>query len=421
MKDLLAHIPHLLAAGHLTDDEPWLVLYDLGLLDARFQELRAAWPADTLHANAIKANPLVSVLRRLARAGAGMEAASRPELMLAEAAGCAPEAIVYDSPAKSRPDLRYALERGVHLNADNLQELARIAELRDALGSTSTVGVRINPEVGPGRIDTTSVAAGGSKFGVSLALQRDDLIDAYRQYPWLTGIHVHVGSQGCDVDLLVAGARRAWELVEEIHAAVASDGGRDQIDVFDIGGGLPVAYMPGDDPPTMVAYTAALREAVPELFDGRVRLIIEFGRWLHAPCAIAVSRVESVKPALGADVATIHFGADLLLRRAYQPQNWDHRLTVLDPQGRPKTGEPRPHTVAGPLCFSGDVLCRARPLPPIEPGDLVVAHDVGGYSFGMWSHYCSRPFPHIVGYTEGEGFSTLRTSGSVESARDFWS
>lgn len=419
MNDLLPHIPRLLAAGHLTEEAPWLVLYDLGLLDARFAELRATWPEGTLHANAIKANPLVSVLRRLVASGAGMEAASRPELMLAEAAGCPPAAIVYDSPAKTRPDLRYALERGIHLNADNLQELERIAALREEMNSISTIGVRINPEVGAGSIDTTSVAAGGSKFGVSLAMQRDELIDAYRRWPWLTGIHVHVGSQGCEVDLLVAGARRAWELVEEIEAAIGSEGGRRQIEIFDIGGGLPVAYLPADDPPTMAAYTSALREAVPELFDGGVRLITEFGRWLHAPCAIAISRVESVKPAVGADVATIHFGADLLLRRAYQPESWDHRLTVLDPEGRPKAGPTRPLTVAGPLCFSGDVLCRGRHLPAVEPGDLIVAHDVGGYSFGMWSHYCSRPFPHILG-VDADGFTTLRQRASDAETVEFW-
>ncbi|MEM1333326.1 MAG: hypothetical protein AAGG08_07695, partial [Actinomycetota bacterium] len=48
-----------------------VVLHDLDLQARRFDELRAAFPADTLHAVAVKANPLIEVLRPLVAAGAG--------------------------------------------------------------------------------------------------------------------------------------------------------------------------------------------------------------------------------------------------------------------------------------------------------------------------------------------------------------
>ncbi|MFE1347481.1 diaminopimelate decarboxylase, partial [Streptomyces sp. NPDC058757] len=53
---------------------------------------------DVLHAFAVKAAPLVPVLRLLADAGMGCETASPGETRLALAAGFAPDRIVLDSP-----------------------------------------------------------------------------------------------------------------------------------------------------------------------------------------------------------------------------------------------------------------------------------------------------------------------------------
>ncbi len=48
----------------------------------------------TLQALAIKANPLVEVLRQAVECGAGLEAASWEEVQIARAAGCDPSGIV---------------------------------------------------------------------------------------------------------------------------------------------------------------------------------------------------------------------------------------------------------------------------------------------------------------------------------------
>ena len=68
---------------------------------SRIAQLQSAFPKGTLHALAIKANPLVEVLREAVNAGAGLEAASIEEVHLALAADCPPERIVFDSPAKT--------------------------------------------------------------------------------------------------------------------------------------------------------------------------------------------------------------------------------------------------------------------------------------------------------------------------------
>ena len=66
------------------------------------------------------------------------------------------------------------------------------------------LGIRINPQVGAGTIAAFSTAGATSKFGVGLEDHRDDLLQLYKQNPWLSMIHCHVGSQGVALELSVS-------------------------------------------------------------------------------------------------------------------------------------------------------------------------------------------------------------------------
>lgn len=406
---------------------PAALFHDLDLLRARLGALRRAFPAGTLHAVAVKANPLVEVLRVVAaEPGCGLEAATWEEASLALAAGCPAQRVVYDSPARTRAELAAALEAGIGLiNADSLDELARIAAVMRQRGTracASRIGLRVNPCVGEGRIGALSVAGPRSRFGQPFPqeVSPQDLARAILEHgPMVSALHVHVGSQGCGTDLLVAGVERCLALADAIDEAA----GRPQIEVLDIGGGLPVIYRPGVDPAVELgSYLEALHTRLPRLFDGRRRLVTEMGRSVQAPCGWAATRVESVKRlADGRRLASLHLGADLVLRVAYVPEEWHLEVSVFDPQGRPRVGAESPCTLAGPLCFGGDLLAVDRALPPIEEGDLVVLHDVGAYTLGMWSRHCSRGMPPVYGYGAAQGFELLRAGESPQDVVRFWS
>ena len=125
------------------------------------------------------------------------------------------------------------------LNVDNWQELERVdAALAEQGASNSVIGIRINPQVGVGTIAAMSTATRTSKFGIALddPGSRARILDAYRQRPWLTCVHTHVGSQGCPLELIAGGVGKAVALAKEINAAI----GRKQVTTVDIGGGLPV-------------------------------------------------------------------------------------------------------------------------------------------------------------------------------------
>ncbi len=143
--------------GLLGPDAPLVGLLDVAGIRESAAELRAAFDAalapgtPVLHAFAVKATPLVPVLRLLREEGIGAEVASPGELALARAAGVPPHRTVLDSPAKTPAELREALALGIAVNADNPQELARIDALMRSATSRSPIGIRVNPQVGGAR------------------------------------------------------------------------------------------------------------------------------------------------------------------------------------------------------------------------------------------------------------------------------
>ncbi|MEZ5167517.1 MAG: diaminopimelate decarboxylase [Acidimicrobiales bacterium] len=353
------------SGGWLQSDDTAVVLHDLDLLDQRLDELRSAFPTGALHAIAIKANPLVEILRRIVAAGCGLEAASFEEVEIARAAGCPADRIVYDSPAKTIDELRTALALGVRVNADNFEELDRIIAARPE-GSRSVVGLRVNPLVGDGSIPITSVAGARSRFGERIDTVVDGLVRRAEAHPWIRGLHHHVGSQGVSLDAHAAAAAAMGALRDELHSRL----GRPQFDTIDIGGGATTDYV-GEGAVSPAEFFAAVAAAAPTLFAPDTTIVTEFGAVL-ANTAVVVSRVEYVKELPSGPVAVLHVGADLLLRPAYQPEHWRHRFSVLPstPATRSRTGRSCRHgpgrsagPSASPALGSGATSSWARPEP----------------------------------------------------------
>ena len=415
-EEMAAVFRRAVAKGLLDAQDTAAIFYDLTRLKAAVKDLKTQFPRSALHAVAIKANPLKKILEHLRDWGVGLEAASLPELLLGERAGFDPHRLVYDSPVKSAEELRQALNRGVHLNADNFSEVERISAMRKE-NQRGTVGLRINPQIGTGRILSTSVAGEYSKFGVPLKERRGELLECFRKYPWLRGVHVHIGSQGCPLDLLVRGTQAVFDFVQEANRLR----NRNPIDIIDIGGGLPAAYCPEEAPVSFSEYKSRLEAACPGILGDHFRLITEFGRTLHSPNGWVASRVEYVKNERNARTLMVHVGADLFLRECLNPDDWHHEMALLNRAGELKTGGPREYVIAGPLCFSGDVIDRGRRLPEAVEGDFLLIHDAGAYTLSMWSRYNSRQTPKVLGYVRGGAeFQILKTRESIETVHSFW-
>ena len=98
----------------------------------------------------------------------------------------------------------------IYINLDNEREMTQIDELLNGAcaNSKAKIGLRINPVVGGGAIAIVSTATKVSKFGLPVVEEtKEKIVELYRKYKWLSGIHIHVGSQGVPIELFVKGAR----------------------------------------------------------------------------------------------------------------------------------------------------------------------------------------------------------------------
>ena len=377
--------------------------------------LKASFPSHFTHLFAAKSNTMLSVLELIRQCGMGCEAASPAELEQALRAGFTPALISFDEPAKIESTLRRVIQLGAGLHIDNFQEFERVRAVASEIPPRGPVGFRLNPQRGAGRIKATSTAAPTSKFGIGLRDpgNREKLIELYRGVPWLNRLHVHAGAQGCPLDLLSSSIADIVHLAEEINRSLDTP----KVTAIDIGGGLPVNFEGDNVTPTFADYAAVLRRNVPRLFSGEYRVFTEFGRAVLAKHGLLASRVEYVKQTGGRPIAISHAGAQIAARAVNAPEYWAVRCSAYDAQGSPKAGKPRTCDIAGPCCFSGDLLAQGIQMPPLEANDWIVAHDTGAYYFTVPYFFNALPVPAIYGYrSSGENleFQQFRKKQSID-------
>jgi diaminopimelate decarboxylase len=404
--------------GLITEACPFLFVWNFTEIRDVVRNLSEAFPPTALHAFAAKANPVLPILKELNSLGMGCETASIGEFT--QALRCFPSPkIVFDSPCKSQRDLETALRTNALINLDNFQELQRVAALKETRHDTAAarIGLRINPQTGAGNFQVFSTATKTSKFGIPLS-ERVNVLAACAKYPWITALMVHTGSQGCGLDLLVAGIRAIVDIANEIP--------NNQITTIDIGGGLPVNFASDDYTPSFTDYAERLRSAVPELFTPRYRIVTEFGRAVLAKAGVILSRIEYTKEVGGRHIASQHAGVDVAIRTVWAPKEWPLRIEVFDAAGNRKITPSVSTDIAGPCCLGGDLLAQDRLLPLTEPGDLIAVRDVGAYYHSSYSYYNLRQAPPLYAYRpdvpKGSNAVTCLLPGhSIEQTLSFMS
>ncbi|MGH6719304.1 MAG: diaminopimelate decarboxylase [Alphaproteobacteria bacterium] len=340
---------------------------------------------DALVAYGIKANDSLAVIATLARAGAGADVVSEGEIRRALRAGVAAERIVFSGVGKTQAEIAFALATGIRqINVESEAELAAVVDVAGATGRRAPVALRVNPNVDAGTHDKIATGRKGDKFGVALddaeALYARMAADARLD---VRGLAVHIGSQILSLDPFRTAFTRVADAARRLRAA------GHPVATFDFGGGLGVGYR-GETAPTPAAYAAVIADAIAGL---DVAVIVEPGRSIVAEAGVLVTRVIYVKRTHGHTFVIVDAAMNDLLRPVMYDAYHDIR-----PVREPVAGAPRsPVEIVGPICESADAFARARPLPPVEPGHVLVIENAGAYGRVMASCYNARPLiPEVL-------------------------
>jgi diaminopimelate decarboxylase len=344
---------------------------------------------------ALKANSTLAVVRSLAAEGAGADVVSEGELRIALAAGVPPSRIVFSGVGKTRAEIAFALQTGIHqINVESEPELELLDEVTRALGREIAIAVRINPDVDAHTHAKITTGKKENKFGVPM----DDASRLYARgaaMPNLRmrGVAVHIGSQLTDL----APYRQAFERVAGLVRALRAEG--HDIRRVDLGGGLGIAYHK-ENPPSVEDYAATAKAATRGL---DVALTFEPGRFLVGNAGVLVTRVVYMKEGAAHRFVIVDAAMNDLIR----PALYDAYHEIV-PLKEPAGGAARaPADVVGPVCESADIFARARPLPPLAAGELLAICSAGAYASVMASTYNSRlPAPEVM--VKGTRYAVVR-------------
>src|ERR1700689_1351781 len=344
--------------------------YSTATLERHYRVFSEAFAGETaVVCYAMKANSNQSVLRTLAKLGAGADVVSGGELKRALAAGIPPQKILFSGVGKTEAELRAALAADVLcINVESEPELELLSKLAVETGKTARISVRVNPDVDAGTHAKISTGKSENKFGVPIARARAVYAHAAK-LPGIeiTGVDVHIGRQITDL----APLEQAFRILAEFVQVLRADG--HTISHVDFGGGLGLPYyMDREAPPAPAAYAAMVKRVAHNL---GCTLMFEPGRLIVGNAGILVTRVIYLKPGAARNFVVIDAAMNDLIRPTLYEAHHDILPVVA---AAPET----PIMVAdvvGPVCESGDYLALGRAMPEPKAGDLLAIMTAGAY------------------------------------------
>ena len=359
-----------------------------------------------------KAFMTTKIAQWVSEEGLGIDVASVGELEVALRAGIDPAQIVMHGNNKSVKDLERAVEVGIgRVVIDSLIEIERLNSIAASAGIVQQVLLRLTVGVEAHTHEAISTAHEDQKFGLSVASGMamaavDNVMESDALS--LAGLHSHIGSQIFDATGFELATHRVVDFAAQIkqrHGLMVSE--------LDVGGGMGIAYVAGDDPLDVTAMAKSILDIV-RTECSRVnmpipKISVEPGRAIIGNPGITVYEVGTIKPVeLDSGITRHYISVDGGMSDNIRTALYDAQYTATI-ANRISTAVTAISRVVGKHCESGDIVVRDTQLPTdIKPGDLLAVAATGAYCRPMASNYNHIPRPAVVSVCAGQSQVLLR-------------
>lgn len=374
-----------------------LYLYDFNRVAENLKRLKKAFEKAKLKIKiyyAAKANSSFWLLKFLKNKIDGIDAASPYEARLALETGYNPNEIMVTTPALTKEDLNYLLNKKLLINVDSFSQIDSIAKIKPHY----QIGIRVNPLIEIGSHGHMRTGGKFSKFGIIPGKVIEAIKRAKEKNLEVVGLHCHAGSNWLAKDLPI------FEKIAEVMSKIAQKAGKfTKLTYLDFGGGLGIPLFPNEKSFTanqLIQYAKIIKKALKKAQIEEAR--IEPGRFLIGNAGILLVKVvhlsKSEKPI---NVAIVDAGFNVFgrpfLYGAY------HQIVVCSKTNQPLT---KKYLIGGNLCQGGDIFNtnkkELRKIPILEENDILAILNAGAYGFSMSSQFNLRPRPAEVAIIKGK-------------------
>jgi len=370
-------------------------VYDEDHLRARCREAVESFGSHATYA--AKAFHCRAMARLAYEEGMSIDVATGGELHIALSAGVPADRLVMHGNNKSVQELKMAMAAGVaRIVVDSFDEMDRIERLVPEGEDGPKVLLRVTPGVEAHTHEFISTGQNDSKFGftVSTGLAKK-AVDRAVASPnmQLVGIHAHIGSQVFRAESFAA----AVEVLAEFSNPLG-------LPELVVGGGLGVAYVAGEEAPTIGQWAKILLDGAAAAGVGAT-IGIEPGRSIAAAAAVTLYTVGTIKELKGIRTyVAVDGGMSDNPRPVLYGSGYETFLAKDVAADRPKQVR-----VVGKHCESGDLLVREGYLPEsVGVGDVLATPVTGAYGHSMGSNYNKVLRPPVVFCSDGDARLVVR-------------
>jgi diaminopimelate decarboxylase len=389
-----------LAAGLISTP---FYLIDLDQIKSSFVQFECAWKSKFNRfkiAYSYKSNALKAITQQFCLMGSCAEVVSQAELEWALEDGFKASQIFFDGPLKKLEELEFALQQGVNIQLDSLEELNQLLFLFNKTQKSTQISIRLAANYRSSK---------KSRFGFNL----EDAFQAIRRLEQvghcLSGLHIHLGSNLTEPHLFY----HTLSEYADVFKLLLSN--KEKRIWLDIGGGFPAKSVNKQMVPIPLEDFAqqVLQFFTENVIDfEQVELITEPGRCLVEDHGYLITSVCNKKKREDHQLLIVDGGIHLIRSLS----SWHHPIKVFKQNSSLKLNHPQPYQIFGSNCFESDIFVNQFEIDEdLGIGDLVAVGSAGGYdicSANAWT----RPLPAILGILDGK-LCMLRASQTNQDVR----